>query len=165
MPEIPGETEGQRVLILPWVRPYRGRRDTDPQGSGVFGASRDGGTRRHLGLDLVSVPGDEVVSPIFGTITRIGWAYKDGKLGSMTIEGRDQHKGATVKLLYVKASLQSGLDVDAGYIVGYAEDVAAYHEAKGHGGMTNHVHGELTMIVDPGQYLPALTVPPGDLRA
>ena len=151
------------MLILPWVKPYRGRRNTDPQGSGVFGASRDGGARKHLGLDLISVTGDEVVSPIYGTIVRIGWAYPDGKLGSLHIEGSGQHKGASVKLLYVKGSLHSGVDVEPGDVIGYAEDVAAYHAAKGHDGMTNHVHGELTLVVDPGQYLPSLTV--GDLHA
>jgi len=149
------------MTILPWVRPWRGRRNTDKQGSGVFGAARDGGARRHLGLDLISVPDDEVVSPIFGKIVKLGWAYADGKLGSITIEGTGQHKGATVKLLYVKASLASGLEVEPGDVIGYAEDVSGYHAAKGNDGMICHVHGELTMIVDPGQYLPSLPPPAG----
>lgn len=149
------------MTILPWVRPYRGRRNTDKQGSGVFGANRikKGIPYKHLGLDLVSVPNDEVVSPIFGKIVKVGWAYGDGKLGSMTIEGTGQHKGATVKLLYLKASLFNGVDVEPGDVIGYAEDVSAYHAAKGNDGMVNHVHGELTLTVDPGAYMPSLPLP------
>lgn len=150
--------------ILPPVRPYRGRRDTDPQGSGVFGASRDGGARKHLGLDLLSVPGDQVVSPIFGMVTQIGWAYPDGKLGSIHIKGTGDHQGATVKLLYVKPHVLVGDVFKAGDPIGEAEDVSGYHAAKGHIGMKNHVHLELTLIVDPGQYLPFLNVSP-DLTA
>jgi hypothetical protein len=148
------------MTILPWVRPYRGRRDMDPAGSGVFGASRDRGGRKHLGLDLISVPGDEVVSPIFGVITKIGWAYADGKLGSIHIKGSGQHDGAEVKLLYVSASVHVGDILKAGDPIGTAQDVAGYYDAKDVHGMTNHVHGELKLIVDPGGYLPFLNVSP-----
>lgn len=120
----------------------------------MFGASRGGG-RKHLGLDLISVPGDEVVAPISGRVVKVGWAYPDADLGSLTIEG----EGATFQLLYVRSLQKVGTLLTQGDVVGEAQDVAAYYARKGQNGMTNHVHGKLTLVVDPGQYLPNITVP------
>lgn len=149
------------MFILPPVKPYRGRRGTDPAGSGVFGASRDGGKRKHMGLDLISVPGDEVVSPIYGIVTRLGWAYSDADLGSIHIEGQDQHDGVTVKMLYARGmeALKTGAKVEPGQTIGTAQDVAAHWLKKGVAGMKNHIHLEVTMQVDPGAYLPSLQDP------
>ena len=38
----------------------------DEAGSGDFGASRDGGTREHAGLDILSVPSQDIVAPFSG---------------------------------------------------------------------------------------------------
>ena len=40
-------------------------RGADPQGAGHYGASR--GTRLHTGIDIQSVPGQEILSPVNGT--------------------------------------------------------------------------------------------------
>ncbi len=56
------------LIIRPPVNPWRGTRGTDSWGSGVFGASRDGGARQHLGLDFIAVVGDDVCAPITGTV-------------------------------------------------------------------------------------------------
>ncbi|MCH1932422.1 M23 family metallopeptidase, partial [Shewanella sp. A25] len=50
-------------------------RTEDTYGSGAFGASRDGGVRRHEGVDFRAAAGQSVVAPLSGYVTRIGYAY------------------------------------------------------------------------------------------
>lgn len=140
------------VKILRPIQPTRGLRNTDAYGSGAFGASRDGGARKHLGRDYISVVGDPVVAPIAGVVRRIiERCYPDDTtLKGMEIEG----ERAAVKLLYVQPGVNVGMYVAAGQSVGTAQNVAAYHEArsKRDGHMTNHVHMELRLVVDPADY-------------
>src|SRR3990172_8496937 len=84
---------GPLVLVFP-VKPFRGFRLIDPVGRGAFGAPRDNGKRRHLGVDLTAVPGDDLVAPISGRVELVGWAYPDADLGSLTIKG----DGVSVKI-------------------------------------------------------------------
>lgn len=140
------------MKILRPIQPTRGLRNTDAYGSGAFGASRDGGARKHLGRDYISVLGDPVVAPVAGKVRRIiERCYPDNDtLKGLEIGG----ERATVKLLYVEPGVTVGLRVEAGDIIGTAQDVAAYHEARSKKGgrMTNHVHCELRIVVDPEDY-------------
>lgn len=150
------------MTIYPPVRPWRGTRNTDSWGSGVYGASRDGGNRAHMGTDFISVPGDEVVAPFPGFIRRLGLAYAGSSMGSLHIEGDGIFEGWWGKLLYVGANKALlGRHVEAGDVIGTAQDVAAYWAAQKpeHVGlMTNHVHLEIIVTsprnVDPTLYLP-----------
>ena len=136
------------------VKPFRGFRLIDLVGRGAFGAPRDGGKRRHLGVDLTAVPEDDLVAPISGRVELVGWAYPDADLGSLTIRG----DGVSVKILYIRSPLHVGELVKAGDPIGQAQDVVAYYARKGKPGMTNHIHLELALTVDPLKYLPSVEV-------
>jgi len=160
-------------VIVPPVRPFRGNRGVDSWGSGVFGASRDGGSRAHLGLDFTSVTGDTVVAPFPGTITRVGIAYPNAKLGSIHLQGSGDFSAWRAKLLYVlPAAGLMGREVVAGDEIGTAQDVATYwhiQEPGRVGMMINHVHLEIQVTearnVDPAHYLPPGLVVPQPVRA
>jgi len=157
------------LVIHPPVQPFRGNRGVDSWGSGVFGASRDGGSRQHLGLDFTSVTGDAVVAPFPGKVSHVGVAYPGSILGSIHIQGSGEFAAWRAKLLYVRpdAGLM-GRVVEAGDVIGDAQDVATYwatQEPHRAGAMTNHVHLEIIVTeprnVDPAHYLPHdLTVRP-----
>lgn len=139
--------------LIPPVQPWRGLRTTDALGSGEFGASRDKSTRVHLGQDYKALKGDAAVSPITGIVQRLGWAYPDADLGLIVIDGTGEFDGASIRLLYVNCFdlAKSRNLVTQGQAIGVVQDVRAYYHKK-HPTVpeiTNHVHLELIMHVDP----------------
>lgn len=142
---------------LSWpIKPKRGVRQIDAAGDGRYGASRDGGTRQHLGVDLLAHPGDDVVAPCPCEVTHVGLAYAGSSLGSIHLKGWDGWGGYTFKLLYVAPEVTVGEILVAGEVLGSAQDIAAYYEAKGTHGMTNHVHFEVHSGEGPVDPLPLL---------
>lgn len=140
-------------LLTPPVRPYRGTRGTDAYGSGTFLASRDGGSRSHIGRDYVAQPGDEAVFPIDGVVERIGLAYPDDSaLRSIHIRGTGEHSGVLVKLLYANCDHAVGTKGAAGDRLGTAQDVATRYP-----GITGHLHLEVYVALDPD---PLMAKPP-----
>jgi murein DD-endopeptidase MepM/ murein hydrolase activator NlpD len=131
------------------VQPFRGTRGDDAFGSGHFGASRGG--RPHKGLDCVAHPGDLVVSPCEAVVTHVGIAYPGATLGSLHLHATDSR--TFCKILYASPQVREGQLVQAGQVIGFAQDVAAYHEKKaGCSGMQNHCHLEVRVdgvLVDP----------------
>ncbi len=118
-----------KILIL---------RGDDPTGHGYYGADRscnvDG---KHHGLDIVTTPGE----PIYATHTgkaRIGQVYdapKEGKELMQLVEVTgDEYK---VKLMYVKPCVSQGQYVQQGELIGFAQNIAAYHDDQD---MINHIH-------------------------
>lgn len=108
-------------------------RDCDPKGCGEFGASR--GSRKHNGLDIEAVPGENIFSPISGKVTRFPFPYGDD-LSFTGIEiVNNQFK---VKIFYMKAVVSANSSVVQGQYIGNAQNVAKKHG----GGMINHVHIE-----------------------
>ena len=69
--------------------------DGNGKGCGHYGASRDGGVRRHLGVDIQSTPGQDVVAPLDGRAYPI-----NGKYSGVHIVGKEY----TADVLYMKAS-------------------------------------------------------------
>lgn len=130
------------TLIWP-VKPNRGVRQIDAAGDGRFGASRDGGTRLHLGLDLIAHPGDDIIAPCECEVTHIGLAYAGSYLGAIHLRGWSSWSAYTFKLLYVEPEVTVGEILVAGEIVGSSQSVADYYAAKGINGMTNHIHFEV----------------------
>lgn len=140
--------------VIDFANPTHGLiRGVDAYGSGTFGAVRDGGKRKHHGVDYVVAPGDWVEAPIAGTITRYGYAYRRDK-DFRYVEIRNEETGMRARVLYVDASVADGAVVAAGEIIGTAQDLA---ERYPHG-ITNHVHVELTdqkgALLDPATLLP-----------
>jgi murein DD-endopeptidase MepM/ murein hydrolase activator NlpD len=149
--------DGQLDLAQPVDHAMRG---VDAYGSGAFGASRDGGSRAHRGIDLVATPGEPVRAPISGVITRIGAAYAgQERLTYVEIVNPDTHY--TARLLYVGPTVEAGAAVAAGDVVGSAQDLAQRYPH----GITNHVHvefdGRRGARLDPAVVLAGLIKPPG----
>lgn len=117
-------------------------RGTDRYGSGAFGASRDGGARKHLGVDYVAQPGDTWYSPIYGKVTHVGRAYADADYGSVRIA----RGGVEYRILYIKPSVAGGEVVLDGEEIGTVQDIAARYI-----GITPHVHVEKWVAVDPDE--------------
>lgn len=134
------------------VKPNRGLRGTDSWGSGSFGASRDGGSRRHRGTDYTGRPGDFALAPIGGRIAHVGLAKRNTMLGSIHIEGMGEYAGAYVKIYYARPMVEKGDMVAPGEVVGAVQDVADYYHltaAERPGPMTNHIHVEMREYIDP----------------
>lgn len=131
-----------------------GQRGEDAYGSGAFGASRDGGRRRHNGLDLVAPVGAPIRAPISGIVTRVGQAYS-GEPELQFVEITSPATRYSARVFYVGSSREPGAQVTAGEIIGRAQDLGRRYAP----GMTNHVHVEFAdargAILDPLAVLPA----------
>lgn len=116
------------------IKKNQKKRDCDPQGCGSFGSSR--GTRTHKGIDVIFEPGEDVLSPISGTISRYPIPYaNDRSIKAIEVKS-DCYR---VMLFYVENQLPIGTKVSKGQKIATAQNIAA----KYGGGMTNHVHLEI----------------------
>ncbi len=113
-------------------------RGHDAYGEGEFGASRDGGLRRHEGVDFVARAGQPVRAPISGYVTKIGYAYS-GDQTLKFVEITNPALNYAARVFYVKPNVQVGDAVAVGRPIGAARSL----QRKYPGGMTNHVHLEL----------------------
>jgi hypothetical protein len=94
----------------------------DPAGSGYFGASRDGGTRAHNGVDYVCVPYMPVLSPINGKVSKHGIVYGDDHQWRY-IEITDSD-GLRHRFMYVDPGIEKGGRVAVGDNMGRAQDIS-----------------------------------------
>ena len=113
-------------------------RTTDAYGCGAFGAARDGGVRRHEGVDFKADAGQTLVAPISGFVTKIGYAYPgDQTLKFVEITNPALHYAARV--FYIDPGVAVGQSVHVGQPIGRHHTL----ERKYPGGMTDHVHLEV----------------------
>ena len=121
------------------------RRGCDAGGCGHYGASRSNGTRAHMGIDILCVPGEAVFSPIDGTVQRRVDPYGDGKYSGLQIA---DGKGLTFKIMYFEPlSEVIGTEVKAGTFIGYCQDVSQkYASVPPHLHVETYQNGE---SVDP----------------
>ena len=113
-------------------------RTHDAYGEGEFGASRDGGARKHEGVDFIAHAGQDVLAPISGYVTKIGYAYPgDRSLKFVEITNPALHYSARV--FYVNPKVDVGEPVAVGRPIGTARSL----QRKYPGGMTDHVHLEV----------------------
>ncbi|MFY0481674.1 M23 family metallopeptidase [Flavobacterium sp. PLA-1-15] len=112
----------------------QGFRGCDGFGCGSFGASR--GDRVHQGIDIPTVKGETIFSPISGTVTRFPFPYGDD-LRYTGIEIKNEIY--SVKIFYLKATVPAGAIVKQGQAIATAQDIAAKYGS----GMTNHIHLEV----------------------
>lgn len=114
----------------------KGTRGSDKYGSGNYGAGR--GNRIHRGADYICVSGQDVVSPIFGTVVRIARPYKKIGYSGLLI----RNSGIEIKLFYLKPSVKIvGTNVNAGDKIGIAQDIS-----KKYPGMIPHIHLQIDSI-------------------
>ena len=125
-------------------------RSRDAWGDGHFGASRDGGGRKHEGIDLAVWPGTPIFTPTGCKVVRRAMPYAD----DTRFEGVLLRiaEGVELKMLYVLPDPGViGLDVAAGTLIGRAQDLREKYV-----GITPHVHVELWVggvRVNPAQFL------------
>lgn len=124
-------------------------REHDDFGDGYFSASRDGGARRHEGVDYAGTPGQTVVAPLSGFVTKIGYAYADDQ-NLEFVEITNPALGYVARVFYVDPSVQVGDAVHLGAPVGKLDSLQDRYP-----GITNHVHLEL---MQNGQRFDAQTV-------
>ncbi|MBE7649309.1 M23 family metallopeptidase [Tenacibaculum finnmarkense] len=136
-------------------------RGNDPTGFGHFGAKRgwrNGKRRYHRGHDILSVPGESITSMIYGTVTKVGYMYSSPKSSHLRyVEVTNDL--FRIRLCYLESCVKVGDVVCAGQRVGYAENVAKYHnrnKKKGQSLMLNHLHVEMYkdgVLINPKDYL------------
>lgn len=110
----------------------------DVYGDGEFGARRDGGSRRHEGVDYMARAGQEVDAPLSGYVTKIGYAYP-GDSNLKFVEITNPALNYAARVFYVNPTVQVGDAVAIGQPIGAAHSL----QRKYPGGMTDHVHLEL----------------------
>lgn len=128
-------------------------RNLDPTGNGWYGASR--GSREHLGLDVVTFPGEEIFACMGGKVSKLGWMYHGYTAGMRYIEitnkvGNHEYR---LRQCYVAPKIKKGVIIEANQFIGVAENVSDYHFSKGDKHrMKNHIHLQLWkngLITDP----------------
>lgn len=111
----------------------------DEGGSGFFGASREGGSRPHDGIDLSTTVGQPIFSPITGKVKST--QVKSG-LPAVEIVGTGEYSGYSVRILYVELvtnRVPNNGRVEKGTFYFRAVDLSgAYPE-----NVTDHIHFEV----------------------
>jgi len=110
----------------------------DAYGEGEFGARRDGGSRRHEGVDYRAQAGQDVDAPISGYVTKIGFAYP-GDQTLKFVEITNPALNYAARVFYVNPTVEVGDAVAMGRSIGKAHSL----QRKYPGGMTDHVHLEI----------------------
>ena len=120
---------------------------SDSAGDGRFNARRDGGRRRHDGVDIAVHEGEAVRSPIDGIFQRVAFPYSgDGTYGGMLIVGAD----VEVKMFYLRPDNRlMGQRVAKGQVVGWAQNIGnKYNDPKRpwQEQMHAHIHYEIVRV-------------------
>lgn len=106
-------------------------RGNDPTGHGYYGAKR--GTKKHKGVDLVSIPEEDVFASIHGIVTKLGQVYKKPAKFKYVEITNDVYR---IRLMYCKPSVKLNQRIFECDIIGNAQDIAGYWNSK----MKNHIH-------------------------
>lgn len=130
----PTEVSPVRFHNILFSQKKRGR---DAFGVGDYGASRDGGSRSHDGIDYVAQAGDAIFAPFSGEITRTMQVYKDDSR-YRGIEIKSTNSTHVAKIFYVSVHGNIPRAVRSGEMIGFAQNLAPKYA-----GITNHVHFEL----------------------
>lgn len=127
--------DGRADFANPTGHPARGH---DAYGAGEFGARRDGGARRHEGVDFRADAGQAVRAPMSGYVTKVGYVYADDP-SLKFVEITNPALRHAARVFYVNPKVSEGQTVAIGQPIGTARSL----QRKYPGGMTNHVHLEL----------------------
>lgn len=111
-----------------------GLRGNDAWGSGAWLAKRGG--RLHYGVDFRCQPDQDVVMPTTAQVVRRKYPYKDDLSWSGVLL---RVGGWEVTLFYVQPTVQGGVVLPAGAVIGKAQDIRRRYDSR----MTAHVHLEV----------------------
>lgn len=119
-------------------------RGSDRWGDGHFGAQR--GSRRHNGVDIVALPGDDVLSPMEALVVRLAYPYDDDFiLSGVLLQGLGAYAGLEAKLFYLLPDpALLGHSVAAGQRIGAAQSLQHRYP-----GITDHIHLEVRRAGEP----------------
>lgn len=125
-------------------------RGVDKWGNGAFGASRDGGSRKHVGVDIIVRDGELFLSLNSGVVTRLGYVYKGNytfRLIEVTCKNGDKWRYFYVDPVGPdkKRIVELGLKISVGQVLGITQSLQ-----KKYPGITPHVHFE---IIKNGEYI------------
>jgi len=111
----------------------------DPAGKGHYHAPRNG--RKHNGIDYTCTPGEVVLTPVGGVVTRLGYAYADD-LDWRYVEITRGVDNLRHRFFYVEPSktMKVGSHVSAGAPIGVAQDIPRKYPDQQ---MIAHVHHEV----------------------
>lgn len=109
-------------------------RGTDQHGSGAYGAPR--GVRTHKGVDYAAWPGSAILSPVPGSITKIGYPYGDD-MSFRYVEVTDA-LGRQHRFFYLDPIVSIGDTVVVDDELGQVQDLG-----KRYPGITPHCHYEI----------------------
>ena len=121
----------------------------DAFGNGEFGASRDGGSRHHEGVDYAAAADQAVNAPISGFVTKIGYAY-GGDDSLRFVEITNPAIGYVARVFYVDPGVAIGQAVRLGEAIGTVASLQSHYP-----GITDHVHLE---VMKSGERLNAETL-------
>lgn len=137
------------------ICPVRSRKiRSDSEGDGHYGAPR--GNRKHIGIDLISYVGENVLSPVSGVINRLGFAYSKPRDSNyifkiISIEDKD---GLKHELFYVNPCVKVGDTVEQGNLIGQTQDLRIQYPLLSN--MKNHVHLQIKnncgIIINPTRF-------------
>ena len=133
-------------------------RGSDAWGSGEYGASRGDGKRTHHGIDLITEPDDEILSPVKGRVSKLGYPYAPKPGDPITyryVEVTD-YRGNKHRVFYIEPTVAVDLHVDTHTVIGLAQNIAGKY-SKPTKVMKNHCHYEIIGntgdYVDPEEFL------------
>lgn len=117
--------------MLKFIAPERG---TDRHGSGAWQARR--GKRRHRGIDYAAPPGAQCLAVEAGTVTKLGYAYRDD-LSYRYVEVTDA-LGYRARYFFVHPIVRVGAHVMPDDPLGTVQSLDRRYP-----GITEHVHFEV----------------------
>ncbi|MBF0167704.1 MAG: M23 family metallopeptidase [Alphaproteobacteria bacterium] len=140
-----GSAKGLPTMTNPVSNGKKRGCDGRPYGCGHYEADRDGG-RKHKGVDIAVEPGQDVHSPVTGTVEGPPFdpygssndMSKRGKYKAVSIRTEDGH---LVRVMYIDPDVKSGQKVEAAKTrIGTSQDLSKIYPPVGNTKMTNHVH-------------------------
>uniref|UniRef100_A0A8C9R3C3 Leukocyte cell derived chemotaxin 2, tandem duplicate 2 n=1 Tax=Scleropages formosus TaxID=113540 RepID=A0A8C9R3C3_SCLFO len=144
--EINGFHEQVKFGTLCKGNPTNKHRKCDSFGCGNYGARRAGGTRKHMGLDIVCTDGDTVLAPFHVKINGPASPYTTGVNAAINDGLNLSGQGLCFKLFYVKPVETSGT-VEQGQELGTMLPMQEVYP-----GITSHVHVQMCNKSDPTKY-------------
>ena len=125
-------------------------RGEDTWGSGAFGAPR--AEKLHRGVDIVTTPGDVILSPVPATIVREAVPYDDDdRYSGVLLQGLPPWQAYTFKIFYMQQTASTNT-LKAGDKLGIAQDIGLRYPD-----ITNHIHLEMWQddgVINPTAWLP-----------
>ena len=128
-------------------------RGQDSWGSGHYDAPRDGGKRKHKGVDLVNHTNEAIEVFEAGVVSKVGYPYspEDPETGHYRYIEIKCSPNIRHRYMYVEHLVQAGDIVEKGSIIGWAQDLNTAYP-----GITQHMHFgfiENGKRIDPTEWL------------